>query len=88
MTTPERLRRVWSACAMAAFLAGCGSHSLTGVPNAAPHSARTKSKEFHYKPVQQNFRVPSGVSELTVVVSGAAAPQEAASARKAGSAVR
>ncbi|MFY9632174.1 MAG: hypothetical protein WAJ94_11265 [Candidatus Cybelea sp.] len=71
MTTPEMVRRVLAAGATMAFLAGCGSHSLLGTPDAAHYAARTKNKEFHYKPVQQNFHVPSGVSQLTVVVSGA-----------------
>ncbi|HEY6487278.1 MAG TPA: glycine-rich protein [Candidatus Cybelea sp.] len=55
---------------MAASLGGCGSHSLPSTPNASPYSAQTKSKEFNFKHVQQNFRVPSGVTQLVVVVSG------------------
>jgi hypothetical protein len=70
MTTPRAIRAAVSAGAMVAFLAGCGSQSLMGRPDAAPFSARTKHKEFHYKPAQQNFRVPSGVTQLVVVVSG------------------
>ncbi len=70
MTTPRAIRAAVAAGATMAFLAGCGSHSLLGTPDAAHYAARTKNKEFHYKPAQQNFRVPSGVTQLVVVVSG------------------
>jgi hypothetical protein len=71
MATPMKVRVVLSACATAGLLAGCGSHSLPGTPASAAYAAgTTHKKEFHYEPVQQNFRVPAGVTQLTVVVSG------------------
>jgi hypothetical protein len=66
-------RRTLSIGAAAAMLTGCSGNagsivapSAAGVENALAHS-----KTFHYVDKEQSFKVPAGVTSLTVVALGA-----------------
>lgn len=67
-------RFVLSASVAATLLAGCGgSQPLIGAPDATSGSgALPYNKTFHYTGKKQSFKVPAGVSSITVVALGAA----------------
>ena len=62
--------------AAAALLAGCGgSQPPLGAPGAMPqNTAAHGSKTFNYFGSEQHFKVPRGVTQLTVTARGASGP--------------
>jgi hypothetical protein len=65
---------VASIAATAALLAGCGAQnsmpSVAQNPNLAP-AAQLHSRLFRYIGGKQRFKVPAGVTEITIIASGA-----------------
>lgn len=65
-------RYALGAVAMVAVLAGCGGNANNGVvpasstPNSLPHD-----KTFHHTGRAQDFKVPAGVTQITVLALGA-----------------
>jgi hypothetical protein len=77
MNNHFRFAAVLVAIATAAMLASCGgSQPPIGAPGAVPLSGSAKSlphhKTFHYTGAEQSFKVPNGVTFITVVARGAA----------------
>lgn len=72
----EFSRYALTSCVAAVLLAGCGgSQPLVGPPGAMPQSrAAHGSKTFGYTGSEQYFKVPRGVTQLTVTASGASGP--------------
>ncbi|MGP8101564.1 MAG: hypothetical protein ACLQHL_12540 [Candidatus Cybelea sp.] len=71
-----------SSGAALAMLAGCGgSQPPIGAPNGANNVGHPPShhRTFHYKSKAQSFVVPTGVTQITVVASGASGPYGAVS---------
>jgi hypothetical protein len=65
-------RSVLSMSVAAALLAGCGSHAYNGVvPSGDAHNSLQNHKSFYYTGGAQDFTVPAGVTEITVVARGA-----------------
>ena len=61
--------------ATVAILADCsGSQSSIGVPSAPERAAAHGSKTFDYTGGEQQFQVPRGVTQLTIVARGASGP--------------
>jgi hypothetical protein len=57
--------------AMVAMLAGCSGHGSNGVvPSGVPGSL-SNQKTFNYSGAKQDFKVPAGVTHITVVALGA-----------------
>jgi hypothetical protein len=70
-TYRRRLQIIWSIVS-AAFLAGCGVHGSSGaLPGLNPSSAQTSSRTFHFTHAAQKFKVPQGVTQLTITADGA-----------------
>jgi hypothetical protein len=58
-------------CVAFAMLGGCGGQASTGgVPSVAPNSL-PNHKSFYYTGAAQDFTVPAGVTEISVVARGA-----------------
>jgi hypothetical protein len=75
-------RHALSSCVAAAMLAGCGgSQPPIGAPNGANGVGYSPShrRTFHYTGKEQSFRVPSGVTQVTIKASGASGPSGTAS---------
>jgi hypothetical protein len=67
-------RYVLSACAAVAIFAACGgSQPPIGAPGAMPQALdhERHSRTFAYTGSEQHFKVPNGVTHLTVVADGA-----------------
>ena len=62
-------------CAMAALLTGCGGsqtpNALVPSANGSADSA-SGSRTFYYTGAEQTFKVPAGVTSITVVARGGA----------------
>jgi hypothetical protein len=73
-------RRALSICAAAALLAACGGQTGNTVPavNGAGKSL-PYHKTFHYTGTEQPFKVPAGVTKLTVIALGAAGATDTSS---------
>ncbi|MBV9719773.1 MAG: hypothetical protein JOZ77_10660 [Candidatus Eremiobacteraeota bacterium] len=74
----QRLNRSFalSGCALAALLSGCGN-SFSGVATPSTIAAAgiaSHQKTFSYVGAEQSFKVPAGVTKITVVASGAGGP--------------
>ncbi|MGA8796847.1 MAG: hypothetical protein WB526_07255 [Candidatus Cybelea sp.] len=68
-------RSAIGSCVAAALLAGCGvGSSPIGAPATIPQRAAHGTKTFSYTGAEQNFTVPRGVTQLTVVAIGASGP--------------
>jgi hypothetical protein len=60
------------SCAVVAMLAACGSQASNGVvPSVVPNSTLPYHKTFNYTGGAQHFKVPAGVTHITVVALGA-----------------
>jgi Glycine rich protein len=76
MRTQRHWAKVLKACAATSLLASCSGGYQAATPateilqNAAPSGSRT----FKYTGAAQHFKVPSGVTELTVVARGGGTP--------------
>jgi hypothetical protein len=69
------IRMALTISAVAAVLVACGGSQQIGAPHAMPLSrAEHGSKTFNYSGSEQDFKVPRGVTQLTVTVSGASGP--------------
>ncbi|HEY2476597.1 MAG TPA: hypothetical protein VGI19_17585 [Candidatus Cybelea sp.] len=72
MRIPSWLHCVLSGGVAAALLAGCGGAQSTG--SAIPvgqHSRAASKKTFKYTGAEQKFKVPAGVTQITITASGA-----------------
>ena len=67
-------RRLLTAGAVSAFLAGCSSNTNGGVVPIAndPEHAAAHERTFFYVDKEQTFKVPASVTSVTVVARGAA----------------
>jgi hypothetical protein len=66
----------FGVCAASALMAGCGGSQQLPVAGQAASGAPAarKSEAFNYKGKQQTFEVPTGVTEVSVIVRGAGTP--------------
>jgi hypothetical protein len=65
-------RYALGVCVAVATLAGCGGQASNGVvPSGAPNSSLPYHKTFNYTGGAQAFKVPAGVTHITVVALGA-----------------
>jgi hypothetical protein len=70
----KHLRNLVGACLSGALLAACATHSSPGVVpsfNGLHNNSGSQSQTFNYTGGSQTFKVPAGVTEVTVVASGA-----------------
>jgi hypothetical protein len=75
------VRCALSSGAAIALLAGCGgSQPPIGATNVTNDSAAVHNRTFHYTGKEQFFKVPSGVTSVTIHVSGASGPSGGGSA--------
>jgi len=71
-----------SSCVAAAMLAGCGgSQPPIGAPNRSSAIGQSSSRyrTFHYTGKAQSFKVPTGVTHVTIRASGASGPSQGGS---------
>jgi hypothetical protein len=59
------------SCVAAAMLAGCGGNANNVTPSGVPNSSLPYHKTFNYTGGAQHFKVPAGVTHITVVALGA-----------------
>jgi hypothetical protein len=64
--------RYATSCVASAMLAACGGHTGGGaVPSSAAPNSLPNHKSFYYTGGAQDFTVPAGVTEISVVARGA-----------------
>jgi hypothetical protein len=65
-------RYALGVCVTIATLAGCGGNASNGVvPNSGAVSSPPHDETFSYTGAEQSFKVPAGVTQITVIALGA-----------------
>jgi hypothetical protein len=73
MRTSRLLRCALNCCVAAAMLAGCGGRAGNGVvPTSGAPDRLSYHKSLYYTGARQSFKVPTGVTQISVVARGAA----------------
>jgi hypothetical protein len=69
----DAMRYVVASCAAGALLAGCGGSQPPVAANVtkAQTQARSHTRTFKYTGAEQSFKVPRGVTNVTIVATGA-----------------
>src|SRR5580700_5406116 len=73
MRTSRLLCCALNCCVAAAIFAGCGGRAGNGVvPTSGAPDRLSYHKSFYYTGARQSFKVPTGVTQISVVARGAA----------------
>jgi hypothetical protein len=76
MNSVSRANKTFVICVAATALTNCSAHQLPATVPAGPaeNTAQTGGQTFKYTGTEQDFRIPNGVAQITVVARGAGTP--------------